>query len=225
MKRIIMVFLIALVFIPTAVFASDDCSHPSLYYIGADSINSTYHMKEYLCEYCSDAIYVKEKHNKKWGKGDYGWEYGCSKCDYCEFDATLYYTLAYKNKNYIKVFLEGRICEGDLLTVKVGKRTYKKRVQSTKNGAKYKLKIKKPRKNSKIKVYVTHRGKKLYLGHEYVMTSFDPKIGMTKFQVKNYTGWGSPDSTKKSSGGYSYWYYDDDSYIVFKNGRVRYWYG
>lgn len=53
-----------------------------------------------------------------------------------------------------------------------------------------------------------------------------PKIAedFTKNQVKWTDNWGSPDSSASESGGWSYWYYDDGSYIGFKNGRVRYWY-
>ncbi len=47
--------------------------------------------------------------------------------------------------------------------------------------------------------------------------------GMTKAQVKR-SYWGPPDDTASSSGGYSYWYYEDGSYIVFKHGKVSYWY-
>ena len=48
--------------------------------------------------------------------------------------------------------------------------------------------------------------------------------GYTKKQVKWTDYWGSPDDTGSSSGGWSYWYYDDGSYVVFKHGRVRDWY-
>ena len=46
--------------------------------------------------------------------------------------------------------------------------------------------------------------------------------GMTKKQVK-YT-WGPPDRKASSSGGWSYWYWDDGSYVDFKHGKVKYWY-
>lgn len=54
------------------------------------------------------------------------------------------------------------------------------------------------------------------------------KIGMTKKQLKcTYrflNHWGNPSSTAASSGGWSYWYYDDGSYIIFRYGKVKGWY-
>lgn len=194
------------------------------------SLNSKYHTKVYYCSNCFNDIYVKQAHKKKWYYRAYDaddgvWCYGCKDCGYNEYDAQLDYTVAYKKKKYVKVYLSDNVYQGDLLTVKIGKKTYKKKITKSEKNPMYKLKIKKPKKNKKIHVYVTHRGEKVYLGWEYVMTSWNPKKGMTKKQVRNYTAWGDPDETRKASGGYSYWYYDDGSYIVFKRGRVKKWYG
>lgn len=190
-----------------------------------EKIDSKYHRTEYICDDCGGLIYRKEKHIMKWYKEDGSWCYGCKACYYDEFSAYLDYTVAYKNKKYVKVYLDGSVYKGDTLKVKIGKKTYKKKIKKSANCPMYKLKIKKPKKNSKIKVYMYHKGKRLSFGYEYVMTSYNPKKGMSKWQVKNYTMWGSPDDTMSSSNGYSYWYWDDGSYIVFKKGKVKYWYG
>lgn len=197
-------------------------------------IDSYYHEKSEYCYYCNESTSVKEKHTMEWHKvygDDYDcdsekvyWMYYCPECLYKEFDGRLYYTMAYKNSKKIKIYLAGKVCNGDVIKVKIGKKTYKKTLWKSEDPV-VSIKIKKPRKNSKIYVYLYHRGKKIYLDYEYVMTSENPRKGMTKKQVKYYTTWGSPDSTRSASGGYSYWFWDDGTYVVFKHGRVKKWYG
>ena len=89
--------------------------------------------------------------------------------------------------------------------------------------------IAKVSKNGRVKAvgygtcYIYAKGGKWKDKTKVVSSYRNIRKGMTKAQVKR-TYWGSPDDTASGSGGWSYWYYDDGSYIGFKNGRVSYWY-
>ena len=151
----------------------------------------------------------------------------------------LYHSNVYPKSKYITVKLDN-IIKGSVVKVKIGKKTYKKKV---KNKRKIKIKIKKrPKIGSKVSIKVYYKGMVIgetyyyqeededydagyiYEGNDIVYYAKKIRRGMTKKQVKCLVEWGGPSDTASASGGWSYWYYDDDSYIGFKNGRVRYWY-
>ena len=57
----------------------------------------------------------------------------------------------------------------------------------------------------------------IYLQYDY---EWFPSIG----EYTNYSGLGEPDDIKRSSGGYTWWYWDDGSFLCFRHGRLRSWY-
>ena len=112
--------------------------------------------------------------------------------------------------------------KGGVIQLKFGKKTYKKKI--TNNGTKIKIKLKKkPKWGTKFSVKLTYNGKVLYSGKQPVLYAKKIRAGMTKKQAKYTYMWGSPQRTGGSSGGWTYWYYEDGSYIGFKNGKVKFW--
>ena len=142
-------------------------------------------------------------------------------------------TVVYSNSKSVTVWLD-HAKKGSVVKVKIGKKTYKKKVGNKK---KIKIKIKNPKYGSKVRIKVYYKNKligKCYyydsdegeycLDNDIVYYAKNIKKGMTKKQVKYLYYWGGPDDTASASGGWSYWYYDDGSSIGFKNGKVNYWY-
>lgn len=145
----------------------------------------------------------------------------------------IYHSIVYPKSKSITVKLHNGI-KGSVVKVKIGKKTYKKKVGNSK---KLKIKLKKrPKYGQKVSIKVYYRGQVIGENYYYYDGAYEleddeivyyaKKIrrGMTKKQVKCTLYWGGPDDTASASGGWSYWYYDDGSYIGFKRGRVRYWY-
>ena len=131
----------------------------------------------------------------------------------------------YTKKGYVKGYIKGAF-KGEKIKVKIGKKTYTTTVKKTAKKYPFKINIGRHSPGITIKILLTSQfGDTIYTYTNW-HTYYAPKIkkGYTKKQVKNTKYWGSPDDTASSSGGWSYWYYDDGSYIGFKNGRVRYWY-
>ena len=86
-----------------------------------------------------------------------------------------------------------------------------------------------------IKIKVYYKGKLVGADYcdedsdtyDYVFYAKDIKRGMTKKQVKNLYWWGSPDESSSYSDGkhtWTYWTYEDESWIEFKDGKARAWY-
>lgn len=112
--------------------------------------------------------------------------------------------------------------KGSILYVKIGKKTFKKKIGSSR---KVKIKLKRSKKaGQKVKIQLKYQGTVVYSDDDIVYYSKNIKKGMTPKQVKLTVYWSEPDSTSSSSGGWKYWHYKDGSYIGFKNGHVRFWY-
>ena len=111
--------------------------------------------------------------------------------------------------------------KGSVLKVKVGKKTYTKKIKNYKK--KIKIKIKKAKYGSKINIQLIYNGKVVGRSEtDYVWYAKKLRRGMTKKQAK-YT-WGWPEDTDSASGGWSFWYYGDGSSITFRHGKVNSWY-
>ena len=164
----------------------------------------------YYCEYCGKTINKKRAFKR-------GSSY--SKC----YDIKSH-SYINRNSKVVKVKLANAL-KGSVLKIKIGKKTYTKKIRSTKKTVK--VKIKKPVKFAqKVKITVLYKGKVIGTDQcedwDVVWYGNSVKVGMTKKQVK-YT-WGSPSDTSSASGGWSFWHWSDGSYVDFKNGRVKYWY-
>ena len=136
-----------------------------------------------------------------------------------------YHSDVYKNSKKITVTLK-QPSKGCLLKIKIGKRTYKKKIKNNKK--KIKIKIKKPKYGKTIKVTLLYKGQIIgrenWPDNDCVYYAKKIKKGMTKNQVGNTCYWGWPSSTGSYSGGWTFWYYDDGSFVGFKNGKVKTWY-
>ena len=131
----------------------------------------------------------------------------------------------YTKDRYVKGYIKGAF-KGETILVKIGKKKYTATIKNTSKKYKFKIRIGKHSPGQKIKILLYSRtGDCLYTQYNIRMY-YARKIakGFTKNQVKWTDNWGLPDSSASGSGGWSYWYYDDGSYIGFKNGKVRYWY-
>ena len=126
-----------------------------------------------------------------------------------------------KKHRYIKGKILGGY-KGEIIKLTIGKKTYTKKIK--KNGTtSFKFRVGRIKAGTDYKVALLTKFKDpLYTYYDEAWYATKVKNGMTKHQVR-YT-WGKPDDTSSSSGGWVYWYYDDGSYVYFKNGKVKYWY-
>lgn len=130
----------------------------------------------------------------------------------------------YSSKTSVKVTAYN-VHAGDKLVLKIGKKKYTKKIKKNASRKTIKFKIKKssPGKTVTLKLYNKY-GQLLDEDDDIIYYAKNIKMGMTKKQVEYLVYWGYPDDTSKSSGGWTYWYYNDGSCVGFKNGRVRYYY-
>lgn len=172
---------------------------------------------------CTDCGYIYKKKIK--------WSY--SKVNQC-VDGYASYDVGSRNNIYcntkyitLKTYSYDK---GYIFKIKVGKKTYTKKMNGRTN--KYRFRIKKPSYGSKINVGIYYKGKRVgkdeSKAYNKVLYAKNMKTGMTKRQLKcTYrflNHWGNPSSSATSTGGWSYWYYDDGSYILFRHGKVKGWY-
>ena len=135
----------------------------------------------------------------------------------------------YKSTKKIKVTGK-KLHKGDTITIKVGKKTYKKKIKSDKSKYVYNQKITKAKAGTKITITVTNKYKqKLYSKKAKVYYASKVRKGMTKKQCRLVPSWGYPDD-ETVSGNITIWWYDDDndgyaidSYLKFKNGKLIGW--
>ena len=176
---------------------------------------ATLSKKAKLQYYCTECGAKKSNiFYKKWKKGTkYSLKYGIKS-----------HSDVYSNTTKLRVKLL-RPSKGTVVKVKIGKKVYKKKVK--RNSRKVVIKIKPPIKfGFKMSIKLLYKGK--VVGGDYcydgdvIWYSTKVKTGMTKRQVR-YT-WGKPRRKTSSSGGWSYWYYGDGSFVYFQYGRVRSWY-
>lgn len=160
---------------------------------------------------CYDCGHIKETKTYKWSANDSQHS--------LKYDFIDEYWVC-NNSKTIKVLLNSSAV-GTTLKVTIGKKTYTRKITSS--ARKYSIKIKTPKAFSKVKYRLYYKGKLIASLNDVVVY---PKIrkGMTKKQVKNTKGWICPNDTASASGGWSYFYYKNGSYVAFKNGKVNYWY-
>lgn len=218
--------------------------------------DATYHYELFECIDCNRKQYFRKAHEFeyskliKWAepKANGIFEYKCSDCGqttrkkvvwnfkkaykgtdgYASFDVSSRNNI-YRNTRYITLKTYS-YDKGYVLKIKVGKKTYTRKMNGKTN--KYRIKIKKPSYGSKISIKTYYKNKCVGVdssnAFNKVLYAKNMKTGMTKKQLKcTYRflhHWGNPSSTATSSNGWSYWYYDDGSYIIFRHGKVNGWY-
>lgn len=139
------------------------------------------------------------------------------------------YDWIYKNTKTVTVDATN-VVKGDKITLKIGNKTYSKKITETAKKARVKIKIKSPGfYGKKAQLKLVRKGKTVAKGSEYIYLSNIVKVGYTKKTVKWLTYWNKP--VKKTSTAYSemWWYdWDEDGYteasLTFRNGRVTNWY-
>lgn len=135
----------------------------------------------------------------------------------------------YRTTKTIKVTAKN-VHKGDKISIKVGKKTYTKKIKKDATKVTYKQKIKKTKEGSKITITVKNKFKQtVYSGSKKVYYASKIKKGMTKKQCKLVPGWEHPDD-KYVSGSWETWWYDDDgdgyaneSYLQFYKGKLYGW--
>ena len=135
----------------------------------------------------------------------------------------------YRSSKSLKVTAKN-VHKGDKITVKVGKKTYTKKIKKDASKISYKQKIKKSKAGSKITVTVKNKFKQtVYSKSKKVYYASKIKKGMTKKQCKLVPGWEYP-GDKYVSGSWETWWYDDDndgyandSYLEFYKGKLYGW--
>ena len=110
--------------------------------------------------------------------------------------------------------------KGAIIKLKIGKKTYKKKLGNSK---KVKFQIAPAKYKERISVTITYKGKtigKLWKDTAINKVQYARKIqlGMTESEVKKI--YGAPYSTGAAVGGYIYWFYKGWT-VTFQNGRVR----
>ena len=222
----------------------DTCHRYSMEYVDrAMYHNDEYHTIIYRCYTCYNEKTILEKHNFVFSYYEEDPEpsyngtaiYTCSYCNcdieqpakwnpsiYCGMDEFEEISYVYPDSTSITLTFE-KPFKGSVIQVKIGGKTYKKKV--TNNKRKVKIKIKKPKKPyQKINIKVTYQGKKMFTDFYYVFYAKKISKGLTEKQVRFTKGWGDPDRKQVLSGGWKYYYYKDGSYVGFKNGKVETWY-
>lgn len=214
-----------------------------------EAIDNTYHGTVYECEECgARTVKDRERHYAEYpdytvkaatltSKGKL--HYTCDDCgsayskevswkrnsDYSASYDIVGISAVYQKSRTVTIKLE-RPVKGATLKVRIGRKTYNKKI--TNNKKKVKIKIRKTPYGSKIVPKLYYKG--TLVGTDFsddwdrVLYAKKIRKGMTKKQVKYTYEWGSPQRTASSSGGWTYWYYDDGSWIDFKNGKVKFWY-
>lgn len=217
------------------------------YYILYDN-NITHHDENYhygiaRCHYCGDTRVIGKEHTLETkttkatpakngvkitscfcgyvsNRTPIKWTYHGSDC--LSYDINDF-TDVYQDSKYIVVKLDNAL-KGAVLKVRIGNRTYRKKLKSkTKTIL---LKIKQHPIGSKIRIQLTYKGRIIgedeSNGFPNVYYSGNVKVGMTKKQVR-WT-WGVPKRKSRASGGWEFWYYEDGSSVTFHNGSVYSWY-
>ena len=207
--------------------------------------NNTHHYRVQKCYDCNATRKVLENHDLYGGSiTKYATPvspgidtYKCLDCDATVtrsipwqlggFFSTSYdidHSMIYRNSKSVTVYLNNSF-KGAVLKVKIGKKTYKKKI--TTDTKKVKIKIKKPKKyGQKVVITLNYNGQ--VIGRDdcsywdVVWYAKAVKIGMTKKQCK-YT-WGIPDSISKSSHGYEHWHWNNGDYLRFRKGKLNDWY-
>ena len=134
----------------------------------------------------------------------------------------------YKKTKTVKVRATN-VVKGDIISFKIGKRTYNKKIKKTEDNANIKIKIKAPGfYGKKYKLTLVRKKKIVAKEIDYVYLSNRVTMGDTKKKVRWVTGWNSP--VRKNVYAYSeQWCYDwdddgiTDAYLYFRNNKVVNW--
>ncbi len=134
----------------------------------------------------------------------------------------------YKNSKSVKVKAYN-VKKGDVLKLKIGKKTYTKKIKKTAFETSVKFSIKKPGfYGKKYNLTLKRGGKVVAKESQYVYLSDTVYVGYTKKKVKWLVYWNDPDAKNYSA--YSeQWCYDwsgdglYDAYLYFRNGKVSNW--
>ena len=110
--------------------------------------------------------------------------------------------------------------KGDKIKVKIGKKTYTKKITRNYSDKRITVKIKKPKAGSKITYWIVNKfNQKLTgKGKEVVYKYKKIRKGMTKKQVKLTSGWRYGRKSYTSST--ETWHCGSGKYVIFKNGVV-----
>lgn len=136
----------------------------------------------------------------------------------------------YKNQTKFKGLVKN-VHKGDIITVKIGKKKYTKKV--TKNASKfnYTLKVKKAKFGTKITINIKNKFKQTLTSYnDIVYYAKEVKKGMTMKQAKCVPGWTNPKKKEHYDNATIWWYdddgdgYADDSYLYFNSkGKLKKW--
>ena len=120
--------------------------------------------------------------------------------------------------------------KGDIIKVRIGKKTYKYKVKANAKKVKPKFKIKKSKAGKTITVKAYNRfNQKLDSFSSVVYYSLKLKKKMTKKQCKLVPGWEYPDEVYVNGNWTTWWYdknydgYADEAYLQFYKGKLRGW--
>lgn len=171
-------------------------------------------------------IGTKIKYTVKYNKGSYSVTKKIVKPK-----TTVSMSTIYRNSKKVTITVKNAH-KGDIVTLKIGSKTYKKKIKKDSKKYKYTVKVTKKKKaGSKAKVQVKNKFKQsLTTKKAVIYYASSIKKGMTKKQCKLVPGWGSPDEVNYSSGITTWWYDDDgdgyavDSYLMFYKGKLTDWY-
>ena len=243
---LIMVFLIIPIYYLPAN-GSEECNHEWDYIEWGHirkKIDDEYHETRYECTKCSATKIEKEKHKwrhyetkikatpKKAGVDTYK----CQECGclinkefqwkYNNWKSLSYdivkHQVIYENSRTVTIWLE-RGLKGSTIKVKIGNKTYKKKLTSNKK--KVKMKIKGQKYGTKVTVTLNYKGK--VVGKDKsdgmfkkVLYADDIKLGMTKKQVRYTFGFGNPKRTYVDYSGHTVWDYGPGTYVKFDGDKV-----
>ena len=134
-----------------------------------------------------------------------------------------------KKSKRIKVTARN-VHKGDVIKVKIGKKTYKYKLKSNKNKVTHKFKIKRSKAGKKITVTVVNKyNQKLTSRSSIVYYAMKVKKNMTKKQCKLVPGWAHPCRVYGWQNWETWWYdtnndgYEDDTFLQFRNGKLDSW--
>ena len=139
-----------------------------------------------------------------------------------------YYRNQTKFHGYVK-----NVHKGDKIVVKIGNKTYTKKVKKNYSKLKYSFKVKKNGNyGSKITLKIVNKFNQTMTSYsDVIYYSKNLKVGMTTKQVKYVPGWTDKPLYKEYHSYGTFWYYDDDdddywdSYLFFdSNNKLSDWY-
>ena len=136
----------------------------------------------------------------------------------------LNFNAMYYNQSYLKGWATN-VIKGEQIVVKVDGKKYTKTIKKDASKIKFSIYIGRHDYGKKINVGIVqplYKSKYSFWRYDIIWYAKAVKVGMTQKQVR--CTWGDPSDTSTASGGWAFWYWDDGSYVHFKNGRVYSWY-